>query len=101
MPYDPQLDERILRIIADWGTVRKKMFGGTCHLINGNMMCGVYRNYLRRLARGFAVSKGEVQAEPGVSLFCKPREAAPIRATLELSMTRTGTRSGSRDRRPF
>ena len=22
------------------------MFGGTCHLINGNMMCGVYKDYL-------------------------------------------------------
>jgi hypothetical protein len=46
MPYDPQLDERVYRMIADWGTIRKKMFGGTCHLINGNMMCGVYRDYL-------------------------------------------------------
>jgi TfoX/Sxy family transcriptional regulator of competence genes len=46
MPYDPQLDERIQGMIADWGTIRKKMFGGTCHLINGNMMCGVYRDYL-------------------------------------------------------
>jgi hypothetical protein len=22
------------------------MFGGTCNLINGNMMCGVYKDYL-------------------------------------------------------
>jgi len=33
-------------MIADWGATRKKMFGGTCHLINGNMMCGVYRDHL-------------------------------------------------------
>jgi TfoX/Sxy family transcriptional regulator of competence genes len=46
VPYDPQLDERIQGIIADWGTISKKMFGGTCHLLNGNMMCGVYRDYL-------------------------------------------------------
>jgi TfoX/Sxy family transcriptional regulator of competence genes len=46
MPYDARLDERIGGMIADWGTARKKMFGGTCHLINGNMMCGVYREYL-------------------------------------------------------
>ena len=46
MPYDPRLDERISGVIADWGTTRKKMFGGTCHLINGNMMCGVYKDYL-------------------------------------------------------
>jgi TfoX/Sxy family transcriptional regulator of competence genes len=46
MPYDQQLDERILGMITDWGTIGKKMFGGTCHLINGNMMCGVYKDYL-------------------------------------------------------
>jgi len=46
MPYNARLDERIDRMIADWGTTRKKMFGGTCHLINGNMMCGVHREYL-------------------------------------------------------
>jgi len=46
MPYDPQLDKRIAGMIVDWGATRKKMFGGTCHLINGNMMCGVYRDFL-------------------------------------------------------
>lgn len=24
----------------------EKMFGGTCHLLNGNMVCGVYKDYL-------------------------------------------------------
>jgi hypothetical protein len=46
MPYDEKLDERITAAIADWGTTHKKMFGGTCHLFNGNMMFGVYRQYL-------------------------------------------------------
>jgi len=22
------------------------MFGGVCHLLNGNMVCGVYKNFL-------------------------------------------------------
>ncbi|UCF98322.1 MAG: TfoX/Sxy family protein [Spirochaetaceae bacterium] len=46
MPYDQKLDDRIKATIADWGTIRKKMFGGTCHLLNGNMLCGVYKDYL-------------------------------------------------------
>ena len=46
MPYDEELEKRITFIVADWGTTRKKMFGGTCHLLNGNMLCGVYRHFL-------------------------------------------------------
>ena len=53
MPYNRELDDRINVIIADWGTTRKKMFGGTCNLVNGNMMCGVYKDYLTlRLGEG-------------------------------------------------
>jgi len=55
MPYDEQLDKRITFIVADWGTTRKKMFGGTCHLLNGNMLCGVYHHFLvLRLGEEFA-----------------------------------------------
>jgi len=46
MPYNEALDKRIVDAISNWGTNRKKMFGGTCYLLNGNMMCGVYRDYL-------------------------------------------------------
>jgi hypothetical protein len=46
MPYSEELDNRILKLTSDWGIVRKKMFGGTCYLVNGNMMFGVYKDYL-------------------------------------------------------
>lgn len=46
MPYSEELDSKIIRLTTGWGTTRKKMFGGTCHLLDGNMMCGVYKNYL-------------------------------------------------------
>jgi TfoX/Sxy family transcriptional regulator of competence genes len=46
MAYDQDLDDRINAVIAGWGTTRKKMFGGTCNLINGNMMCGVHKDSL-------------------------------------------------------
>jgi TfoX/Sxy family transcriptional regulator of competence genes len=46
MGYDESLDQRISAATAVWGTTRKKMFGGTCHLLNGNMLCGVNNNTL-------------------------------------------------------
>jgi len=33
--------------VSRWkGTNDKKMFGGVCHLINGNMFCGVHKDFL-------------------------------------------------------
>ena len=46
MPYNEAIDEQVTRVISNWGTTRKKIFGGTCHILNGNMMCGVYKDYL-------------------------------------------------------
>lgn len=47
MPYNPEIDRRIARLTASWrNTDRKKMFGGVCHLLSGNMFCGVYKDYL-------------------------------------------------------
>lgn len=47
MPYDTTLEERIWKVISKRpGTDRKKMFGGMCHLQNGNMVCGVHRDFL-------------------------------------------------------
>jgi len=38
MPCDEKPDERVRFVLGTWGTVRKRMFGGTCHLLNGNML---------------------------------------------------------------
>jgi TfoX/Sxy family transcriptional regulator of competence genes len=47
MAYDKTLDRRIRSIVSGWGnTNARKMFGGVCHLLNGNMFCGVHKNYL-------------------------------------------------------
>lgn len=47
MPFNPALDEKLQRIVADWPNCeRKKMFGGTGYLSNGNMVTGVYRDLL-------------------------------------------------------
>ena len=47
MPYSEHIDSRISNIVSGWkNTERKKMFGGICLLFNGNMVCGVYKDYL-------------------------------------------------------
>jgi TfoX/Sxy family transcriptional regulator of competence genes len=47
MPYNKDLEARIQRIVSSWkNTDSKKMFGGVCHLLNGNMFCGVYKDFL-------------------------------------------------------
>lgn len=47
MPYDEEIDIRVRKIVAHWkNTNHKKMFGGICHLLHGNMVCGVYKDFL-------------------------------------------------------
>jgi TfoX/Sxy family transcriptional regulator of competence genes len=47
MPYNEAIDARIKKIVSRWKSIQaKKMFGGVCHLLNGNMFCGVYKDYL-------------------------------------------------------
>lgn len=47
MPYNEALEARINEVVKDWPQgSRKKMFGGICHLLNGNMFSGVYKDFL-------------------------------------------------------
>ncbi len=47
MAYDQTIEARIRKIVSSWSdTDAKKMFGGVCHLRQGNMFCGVYKEYL-------------------------------------------------------
>lgn len=42
MPYDPDLAERMRSMLRSRaGVVEKKMFGGYCWMLHGNMLCGV------------------------------------------------------------
>jgi TfoX/Sxy family transcriptional regulator of competence genes len=45
MPYSVELDSRLARLLPR-EAVRKKMFGGTCYTLKGNMVCGVYKDFL-------------------------------------------------------
>jgi TfoX/Sxy family transcriptional regulator of competence genes len=42
--YSEELDAKIGLVLQNQQTTRKKMFGGTCYLVNGNMLCGVYKS---------------------------------------------------------
>ncbi len=47
MPYNEQIESIIKKITSGWkNTDHKKMFGGVCHLLNGNMFCGVHKDFL-------------------------------------------------------
>ena len=46
MAYNVNLDARLQEALSGKTIVRKKMFGGICYLFRGNLMCGVYKDYL-------------------------------------------------------
>ena len=67
MPYDEEIETRIGEVISPWkNTQAKKMFGGICHLLDGNMFCGVYKNFL-------ILRLGEKESRESLSLpFVRP-----------------------------
>ena len=47
MAYDEDIDQRFQKIIGRWqGMATKKMFGGVCHQLNGNILSGVHKDKL-------------------------------------------------------
>jgi hypothetical protein len=47
MPYSTTLEDKLEYIVHQWESLeKKKMFGGICYLINGNMSFGVWKDYL-------------------------------------------------------
>lgn len=64
MPYDPQLADRMrtaLQTRAD--VVEKKMFGGYCWMLRGNMLCGVEVG--RFMFRVGAAQEADALSRPG------------------------------------
>jgi hypothetical protein len=78
MAYDEELDSRITGIVVDWGATTKKMFGGTCHLLNGNMLCGVNENRLivRLGPEAGAAALEEPHAQP-MDITGRPARSSP------------------------
>jgi TfoX/Sxy family transcriptional regulator of competence genes len=66
MPYDETLDMRIRTVVSRWRAAVdvRRMFGGVCHLLDGHMFCGVWRDYL--ILRLGEPAAREAMAEPGI-----------------------------------
>jgi len=47
MAYDAKLDARIREVVSTWEDLStRKMFGGVCRLLRGNMVAGVWKEFL-------------------------------------------------------
>jgi hypothetical protein len=59
MPYNTDLEDKIEVIVPQWdGLEKKKMFGGICYLVDGNMAFGVWKDSLIvRMAPALAAEK--------------------------------------------
>ena len=64
MPFDPHLAQRMREALQSrQGVVEKKMFGGYCWMLNGNMLCGVeVGRFMFRVGKDF---EAEALARPG------------------------------------
>ena len=68
MAYDESLAARIRETLdRQAGVVEKKMFGGVCFLLNGNMLVGVWKENV--IARIGLEAYEEALAEPSVVEF--------------------------------
>lgn len=66
MPFDPQLANRLRAALKERaGIQEKKMFGGYCWMLHGNMLCGVeVGRYMFRVGKDL---EAEALARPGAS----------------------------------
>jgi len=47
MAFNQEIEDRVSKIVSGWkNTDAKKMFGGVCHLLDGKMFSGVYKDFL-------------------------------------------------------
>ena len=68
MPYSESLASRVRDALARHrGVVEKKMFGGVCFMVDGNMCAGVWKDSL--IARIGEAEAAKAQVRPGVSEF--------------------------------
>lgn len=66
MPFDPHLAELMRATLKDRrGIVEKRMFGGCCWMLRGNMLCGVERG--RYMFRVGPELEAEALARPGAA----------------------------------
>jgi TfoX/Sxy family transcriptional regulator of competence genes len=90
MPYNQDLDVQIRAIVDSWPHITtKKMFGGVCYLLNGNMLGGVYQDYL--ICRLGAAEAAQALEKPYVKPF--DISGRPMKGWVMVAMTALGTPS--------
>jgi TfoX/Sxy family transcriptional regulator of competence genes len=68
MAFNPDIEARVQKFVSRWeNTSHKNMFGGVCHLLNGNMFCGVLKDGL--ILRLGEKAAGNALAQPHVRPF--------------------------------
>lgn len=68
MAYDENLAARIRKVLIERdGYAEKKMFGGICFLLHGNMACGIVRDLL--IVRVGPQRYAEALAQPHAGVF--------------------------------
>jgi hypothetical protein len=68
MPADPHLADMMRRALARRrGLVEKRMFGGICWMLHGNMLCGIAKDsFMFRVGRAL---EAEALARPGTRIM--------------------------------
>jgi TfoX/Sxy family transcriptional regulator of competence genes len=68
MAYNLELEDRIEEVTTGWpDMVKKKMFGGICYLVQGNMGFGIWKDYL--IVRTGPPAAERFLAEDGIRPF--------------------------------
>ena len=68
MAYNLELEDRIEEVTAGWpDMVKRKMFGGICYLVRGNMGFGIWKDYL--IVRAGSETAERFLAEDGIRPF--------------------------------
>ncbi|MFW9820877.1 MAG: TfoX/Sxy family protein [Candidatus Thorarchaeota archaeon] len=62
MVYNEKMDENLSEFVSKWKNIsKKKMFGGTGYLLNGNMVAGIHKDY-------YILRLGEKHANAAIKL---------------------------------
>jgi hypothetical protein len=61
MAYSEDLNAMINAIVEEDKMIMKKMFGGTCFILNGKMICGVWKDYM-------ILRLGEVESKKAIEM---------------------------------
>lgn len=68
MAYNMDLEDRIEELTGDWPDMnKKKMFGGICYLVRGNMGFGIWKDFL--IVRTGPEKAGRSLSEEGIEPF--------------------------------